>query len=174
MQLEDGESYEGLTLRDEALAGRRLRMIGFRAVRLVGCDLSNAEWERPALYDVAFERCRLTGFRMTQARGAGVVFSDCQAQYLQLEGCKVERLRFERCLAVEASFMRSRLPGVVFVETDLTSAVMSGCSLAGGDLRGCRIGGIRAQIADFAGTTVDSEQAAALLKGEAGIEVRPL
>jgi uncharacterized protein YjbI with pentapeptide repeats len=76
-RFENGESYEGLTLRGEVLAGQRLRMVGLRGVRLVDCDLSNAEWDRPRLDQVVFDRCRLTGFRMSSARGGDVRFADC-------------------------------------------------------------------------------------------------
>jgi fluoroquinolone resistance protein len=172
--LEDTESYDGLTLQGERLSDQRLRMVGLRRTRLIDCDLSNAQWERPHLTEVVFERCRLTGFRLSQARGAEVVFTGCQAQYLQLEGCQLKKTRFERCVLTDSTLMRSQLAGALFKESDLSGAVLTGSSLRGGDLRGCRIGGIRAAIADLAGTTLDPEQAAALLLGEAEINVRPL
>jgi fluoroquinolone resistance protein len=173
LRFEDGESYDGLALRGEALAGQRLRMVGPRGVRLVDCDLSNAEWDRPRLDQVVLERCRLTGFRVSSARGDDVHFTTCQAQYLQLEGCQLLRVRFEGCAVTEASFMRTQLPAAVFRDTDLSGTVLAGSSLRDGDLRGCRLAGIRARIADLAGVTVDPEQAAALLLGEAEIHVRP-
>jgi uncharacterized protein YjbI with pentapeptide repeats len=172
--LEDTETYDGLTLQGERLSDQRLRMVGLRRSRLVDCDLSNAQWERPHLAEVVFERCRLTGFRLSQARGTDVIFTDCQAQYLQLEGCQLKKARFERCVLTDSTLMGSQLPDAVFQDSDLSGVVMSGSSLRGGDLRGCRIGGIRVAIADLAGTTLDPEQAAAVLLGEAGINVRPL
>jgi len=42
------------------------------------------------------------------------------------------------------------------------------------DVRGCATGGLRAATDELAGTVLDPEQAAAVVRGQAGIRVLPL
>ena len=172
LEVESGESYDDFEVRGISL-DNRLRMVRLTRGRFVDCDLSNAEWELPSLADVAFQRCRMTGFRMLRGRGGPVSFEGCLGRYLQLERCEFKGARLADCELVEASFMDCRLPGAVISGCDLTNSVLSGSRLPKADLRGSRIGGLRATWQELSGVILDPEQAMAVLKGHAGITVLP-
>ncbi|MBJ7601215.1 pentapeptide repeat-containing protein [Candidatus Nephthysia bennettiae] len=171
-RFESGESYDGFEVRGASLADR-LRMLRLSRGRFVDCDLSNAEWERPSLVDVVFERCRMTGFRIVRGRGSGISFDGCLGRYLQMERCEFKDARFTGSQLVEASFVGCQLPGAVMTGCDLTGSVMSSSRFPNADLRGSRLGGLRATWDELAGVILDPEQAMAVLKGHAGITVLP-
>jgi uncharacterized protein YjbI with pentapeptide repeats len=171
-ELESGESYDGFEVRGASL-GDRLRMVRLSRGRFVDCDLSNAEWEMPSLTDIAFERCRMTGFRILRGRGGPISFKDCLGRYLQLERCQFKKAHFSDCQLVEASFVECELPGAAISGCDLTSTVLSGSHLPKADLRGSRLGGLRASWTELEGVILDPEQAMAVLKGHADITVLP-
>jgi uncharacterized protein YjbI with pentapeptide repeats len=172
MELESGETYSDFEIQGTSIAGR-LRMLDLKKGRFVDCDLSNAEWELPALKEITFQRCRITGFRMLRGRGTQVTFRECRGRYLQLERCELKDSRFEECELVESSFVDCQLPEAVIRGCDLTDSVFTGSRFPKADLRESRLGGLRATWAELAGVTLDPEQAVAVLQGHAGIAVLP-
>jgi uncharacterized protein YjbI with pentapeptide repeats len=139
----------------------------------LGCDLSNAQWEKATIWRASITSSRLTGFRLVEGELEDVLFRECNAPMLQLFGSTLRAVRFEECKLREADLREADLRGVVFDNCDLATADFRGAKLAGADLRGSIIDGIQVGAPDLRGARVDLAQAAYLasLESVLGLEV---
>ena len=118
-------------------------------VRLDGCDLAGAEWEKAHLRRVELSACRLVGLRLSDSSIDDVQFSKCNAELARFWACSFKAARFDHCVLREASFDGSDLSGVIFRDCDLSQA----------DLRGSTLSGVQVGIRELQGVIVTSIQA---------------
>src|SRR5437763_461123 len=128
----------------------------------LGCDLSNAQWEKATLWRASVTSSRLTGFRLVEGELEDVLFRECNAPMLQLFGSRLAAVRFEECKLREADLREADLRGVVFTDCDLTMADFRGARLRGTDFRGSIVDGIQVGAPELRGAKVDLAQAAYL------------
>ena len=140
-------------------------------VRLDGCDLAGAEWEKAHLRRVELSGCRLVGLRLSNSSVDDVLISKCNAELARFWACSFKAARFDHCVLREASFDGSDMSGVVFRDCDLSQADLRNTKLKGADLRGSAITGVQVGIKDVQGVIVTSSQAIQLA-GLLGVTVQ--
>ncbi|MGH7912541.1 MAG: pentapeptide repeat-containing protein [Candidatus Dormibacteraceae bacterium] len=180
LDLEGGElrGARGVTLqrgrlRRVALIGSGFRFAHLQDVSFEDCDLSGVTIERCRLERVELKRCRLTGAQLRQSRASGLVLTGCPGLYLLLQEVNLRGALLTQCQLREATFQDCQLDGAEIRDSDLGEAVLMGGSWKACDVRGSRIDGLRANLGDLRGLRCDLDQAAALLRGAAGIDVVP-
>jgi uncharacterized protein YjbI with pentapeptide repeats len=140
-------------------------------VRLEGCDLAGAEWEKAHLRRVEFSGCRLVGLRLSDSSLEDMQIVKCNADLARFWSCSFKAVRFDHCVLREASFDGSDLSGVVFRDCDLSQADLRNTKLKRADLRGSTISGVQVGIKELQGAIVTSSQAI-LLAGLLGVTVQ--
>ena len=140
-------------------------------VRLDGCDLAGAEWEKAHLRRVELGGCRLVGLRLSDSSLEDVLIGKCNAELARFWACSFKGARFEQCVLREASFDGSDLSGVVFRGCDLSQADLRNTRLKGADLRGSTIAGVQVGVKELQGAIVTSSQAIQLA-GLLGVTLR--
>src|SRR5450759_4701401 len=108
-----------------------------------------------------------------QSPGSSAGMTTRRLQYTRQHDHRVSR-RHAAGSSSSRALMECVLSDATFVSCDLTRAVLTRSPLNGADLRGCEIAGIRATLTDLAGTVLDLEQAAAVLRRQAGVTVLPV
>ncbi|HJZ49999.1 MAG TPA: pentapeptide repeat-containing protein [Roseiflexaceae bacterium] len=145
-------------------------------VRLDGCDLAGAEWEKAHLRRVEFSGSRLVGLRLSDSSLEDVAIVKCNAELARFWSSSFKGVRFDHCVLREASFEGSDLSRVVFRGCDLGKADLRNTRLKGADLRGSTITGVQVGIKDLQGAIVTSSQAiqlAGLLGVMVVLDTRP-
>ena len=128
-------------------------------VRLDGCDLAGAEWEKAHLRRVEMSGCRLVGMRLSASSLEDVQISKCNAELARFWACSFKAARFDHCVLREASFDDSDFSGVIFRDCDLSQADLRNTKLKGADLRGSNLTGVQVGIRDLQGVIVTAIQA---------------
>ena len=128
-------------------------------VRLDGCDLAGAEWEKAHLRRVELSGCRLVGLRLSASSLEDVQLVKCNAELARFWDCSFKAARFDHCVLREASFAGSDLSGVTFRDCDLTQADLRNTKLKGADLRGSTLTGVQVGIKELQGAIVTPIQA---------------
>jgi uncharacterized protein YjbI with pentapeptide repeats len=128
-------------------------------VRLDGCDLAGAEWEKAHLRRVELSGCRLVGLKLSDASVEDVLISKCNAELGRFWGCSFKAARFDHCVLREVSFDGSDLSGVILRDCDLSQADLRNTKLKGADLRGSTLSGMQVGIRELQGVIVTSIQA---------------
>ena len=140
-------------------------------VRLDGCDLAGAQWEKAHLRRVELSGCRLVGLRLSDSSLEDVQIIKCNAELARFWACSFKAARFDHCVLREASFDGSDLLGVIFRDCDLSQADLRNTKLKGADLRGSTIAGVQVGIKELQGAIVTSSQAIQLA-GLLGVTVQ--
>jgi uncharacterized protein YjbI with pentapeptide repeats len=140
-------------------------------VRLDGCDLAGAEWEKAHLRRVELSGCRLVGLRLSDSSLEDLQIIKSNAELARFWSCSFKAARFDHCVLREASFDGSDLSGVIFRDCDLSQADLRNTKLKAADLRGATINGVRVGIKDLQGAIVTSSQAI-YLAGLLGLTVQ--
>jgi uncharacterized protein YjbI with pentapeptide repeats len=140
-------------------------------VRLDGCDLAGAEWEKAHLRRVELIGCRLVGLRLSAASLEDVQLVKCNAELARFWDCSFKAARFDHCVLREASFADSDLSGVIFRDCDLSQADLRNTKLKGADLRGSTLVGVQVGIKELQGAIVTPIQAIQLA-GLLGVTVQ--
>jgi uncharacterized protein YjbI with pentapeptide repeats len=128
-------------------------------VRLDGCDLAGAEWEKAHLRRVELSGCRLVGLKLSDSSLDDLLVSKCNVELARFWKCSFKAARFDHCVLREASFDGSDLSGVIFRDCDLSQADLRNTKLKGADLRGSTISGVQVGIRELQGVIVTSIQA---------------
>jgi uncharacterized protein YjbI with pentapeptide repeats len=128
-------------------------------MRLDGCDLAGAEWEKAHLRRVEMSGCRLVGMRLSASSLEDVQISKCNAELARFWACSFKAARFDHCVLREASFDDSDLSGVIFRGCDLSQADLRNTKLKGADLRGSNLTGVQVGIKDLQSAIVTPIQA---------------
>ena len=128
-------------------------------VRLDGCDLAGAEWEKAHLRRVELSGCRLVGLRLSNTSLEDVQIVKCNVELARFWACSFKAARFDHCVLREASFDGSDLTGVILRDCDLSQADLRNTKLKGADLRGSTITGVQVGIKELQGVIVTSIQA---------------
>ena len=150
--------------RRSALEGSVLSRLRVLDSRLEKCNASNAEWDNAHLRRIEFLGCRLTGISLINANCSEVLFKDCKAEFLRCEGSKWTNVRFENCLLTAADFRRTTFDQAAFIHCDLRNVDFEHAKLTFLDLRDSTLDGARIEPSQFAGLTIDSPQALALIR----------
>jgi uncharacterized protein YjbI with pentapeptide repeats len=140
-------------------------------VRLDGCDLAGAEWEKAHLRRVELIGCRLVGLRLSASSLEDVQLVKCNAELARFWDCSFKAARFDHCVLREASFADSDLSGVIFRDCDLSQADLRNTKLKGADLRGSTLAGVQVGIKELQGAIVTPIQAIQLA-GLLGVTVQ--
>jgi uncharacterized protein YjbI with pentapeptide repeats len=140
-------------------------------VRLDGCDLAGAEWEKAHLRRVELSGCRLVGLRLSDSSLEDMQIVKSNAELARFWSCSFKAARFDHCVLREASFDGSDLSGVIFHNCDLSEADLRNTKLKGADLRGSTITGVQVGIKEIQGAIVTSSQAIQLA-GLLGVTVK--
>ena len=159
-----GVVFDTCEFRRSAFEGSVLSRLRLLDSRLEKCNASNAEWANAHLRRIEFLGCRLTGISLINANCSEVLFKDCKAEFLRCEGSKWTNVRFENCLLTAADFRRTTFDRAAFIHCDLRNVDFEHAKLTFLDLRDSTLDGARIEPSQFAGLTIDSPQALALIR----------
>jgi len=159
-----GVVFDTCEFRRSAFEGSVLSRLRLLDSRLEKCNASNAEWNNAHLRRIEFLGCRLTGISLINATCSDVLFKDCKAEFLRCEGSKWTNVRFENCLLTAADFRRTTFDRAAFIHCDLRNVDFEHAKLTFLDLRDSTLDGARIEPSQFAGLTIDSPQALALIR----------
>ncbi len=135
-----------------------------RDVRLIGCDLSNAELRGFEATRVEFIDCRLVGMKAFECRWQDVLVENCVARYAQFADGHARTCEFKASQLEDVDFRGADLEGAIFLHGTLERADLTGAKLKGVDLRGTKIDGITLRPQDAAGLIVSAPQAMQLAR----------
>ncbi len=163
--------FEYVSCRRVSFNNTSLTLAQLFDVRLDGCDLAGAEWEKAHLRRVELSGCRLVGLRLSDSSLEDLQISKCNGELVRFWSCSFKAARFDHCVLREASFDGSDLSGVVFRDCDLSQADLRNTKLKRADLRGSTLTGIQVGIKELQGAIVTSSQAIQLA-GLLGVTVQ--
>jgi uncharacterized protein YjbI with pentapeptide repeats len=158
--------FEGVCFSGCTIAGLRLR-----DVRMIRCDLSNAEARAFDARRVEFVECRLSGLRAFECRWQDVLVENCLARYAQFNEGILKLMEFRSSQFDDSDFRGADLSGAVFDQVVLTRADLTGARLEGADLRGAELEGVIARPEDVRGAIVTPAQAMGLAR-LLGLDIR--
>ena len=127
------------------------------------CDLSGLRLTGGVFRRVRFDGCRCMGLSLERADLRDVSFADCVLNYLSLTACKLRDVAFSRCQMENAMLYACRQEGLILDTCGMTCAEIVETKLAGVDLSNCEIGGLRASIQCLEGAQASLMQAPTLL-----------
>ena len=137
-------------------------------------DLSNADLGGGELNRVRFERCRMTGFKATEAKLQDVAFVRCKLDLASLRGAKLRNVTFEDCVLDDADITAAEIRETRFDGCTLRRVLIDGARMRSVDLRGSDIEP-DGDVTALRGATIDPVQLVALgplLARGLGIDVR--
>ncbi len=170
-QAAEGVLFERVHFKRVFLNGVNLASAQFIDVRLDGCDLTGAAWEKAHLNRVEVIGSRIMGLKLLDANVEDVLFKDSNGEFAMFWSSVFKRVRFENCKLSEASFGDANLSGVVFDKCDLTNANFQNATLAGADFRGSKLDGLRVGLKELQGAIIEPSQAVNVV-GLLGITVK--
>jgi uncharacterized protein YjbI with pentapeptide repeats len=161
--LEDQGRNDGLLISEPEWAGRELRGVQFREVRIAGGDLSGAALhdcgfadavidranlatlhaERATLMRVRLAGCRMTGVQWTESTLRDVIVEDCRMDLASLRFSRLERVLFRDCVMNGLDLYETSLTHVVFERCDLRETELRGARFNRSLLHDCHLEGIR-------------------------------
>ena len=155
-------TFECMILERANLAKSAMRFLRLKDVRLLKCDLSNADWPSSAFERVEVLEGRLTGLKAAEATFQDVSFVACKADLAQFRYASFRDCRFEDCLLRDADFQGADLRGVSFRGSDVRGANFTGAKLDQADFRGVQLDEVILRPSDLKGVIIDAGQAVAL------------
>lgn len=158
--------FEAVSFSGCTIAGLRLR-----DVRMIHCDLSNAELRAFDARRVEFVECRLTGVRAFECRWKDILIENCLARYAQFNDGILKHAEFRNSQFDDCDLRGADLSGAIFDQVVLTRADLTGARLEGADLRGAELEGIAARAEDVRGAIVTPAQAMGLAR-LLGLDIR--
>lgn len=179
--------FERCNMRRADFTGTKLDGTAWRSCRaafaqFVGADLSDASFvasdfnncalRRSTLAAAMFDRCKLTGADLSDAKAFDVRFEETLLIHAKLPGYSFRKQTLKKIDFGQADLRKCDFRATIFDECSLRDAIMTGSRFDGADLRGADLGGLRLVDASlFRGATISREQAGQLLS-ELGINVR--
>lgn len=155
-------SFDRAVLKRVDLGESQLRLLQLLDVRLEGCDLASARWEKAHIQRAELLSCRLVGFSLLDAQCDNMLIQRCNAEAGRFWNTSFRASRFEHCSLKAASFENSDLSGVLFHKCDLREADLRRAKLKGADIRGCQIDGAQIGVSELKGLIVSPAQAVEL------------
>lgn len=150
---------ENCILQRVSFTRSKLSGLKLKDVRLIECDLANAEATAPKILRTEFLNCRLIGFRMPEADCQHVLISEGDAAFSQSRFGIFKAAEFNACNFTAADLQNTDLRGAILRGCNFTKAEMTGAKLDGADFRGSRVEGLAANAEDLKGAIVDPAQA---------------
>lgn len=151
--------FENCILQRVTFTRSKLPGLRLRDVRLIECDLGNAEAPGMTIVRTEFLNCRLTGFRAVEAGCQHLLISEGDAAYSQFRSSTFVAGEFNSCNFADADFQNSDLRGAVLKGCDFKNAEMTSARLDNADFRGSRVEGLVVNAEDLKGAIVDPAQA---------------
>ncbi|MCS4088614.1 pentapeptide repeat-containing protein [Rhizobium sp. BK176] len=182
----EGWSFDGCHIREANFTGANLRStmwrrcrggeVYFRAADLTDsrsevCDLNNSVFEGAVLENARYDRSKLVGVSIVDAKTTNLQFEKSILNDAVLSGISFKKqtvtgVHFEYAQLKSCDFTEA-----VFEESSLRNATLERCKFRGADLRGASIMGFTlATIRSMKGAIISQDQAAYLLY-EVGVEV---
>jgi uncharacterized protein YjbI with pentapeptide repeats len=149
--------FERAHLRDVDLEDSKLRALELVDVRGERFSAANGDWGGAALRRVAFQKSRMTGLNLGEARIEEARFEGCKLDYANFRHCVIEHVSFEDCVLANADFQGARIYAARFSGCQLTAADFTKAELAHVDLRGSELA-LAGSVLGLRGATIDSLQ----------------
>jgi uncharacterized protein YjbI with pentapeptide repeats len=137
----------------------------------VAGDFNNCAFRRSILTAASFERCKLTGADLSEAKTLDIRFEETLLIHAKLPGYSFRKQTLKKLDFGQADLRKCDFRATIFEECSLRDANMMGSRFEGADLRGADLGGLRLVDASlFRGAVISREQAGQLLS-ELGMHV---
>ena len=135
------------------------------------CDLNNTQWRRARLASARFSNVKLTGARLADVAGLGLVFEESLLISTDLRGLSFRKQRLVQLDLSDADLTGCDFTDAVFDGGSLRNANLTKTRFAGADLRQVDLGGLKLpDTSVLKGATISYHQAAELL-AELGLHV---
>jgi len=184
LALGDDESIEHALIRDQDLSRSQAERVLFdevlfRSVRLQesvlpkltisGCGVNDSDFstlvaEEGDFTQSTFERSKLTGIVVTQARVKDTKFDSCAIDLANWRGSTLKSVTFVDCNLQDTDFQGATLQSVTFEKCDLRSVQLSQTTMKNVNICGSQIDGIGIELSALQGLKVDMGQAIYLAK----------
>lgn len=182
-----GWTFERCNLRHTDFTGSKLEGTAWRScraalARFIGADLSDATviasdfnncvLRRSTITAATFERCKLTGSDLSEAKALNVHFEETLLIHAILPGFSFRKQTLKKIDFGQADLRKCDFRATIFEECSLRDSIMTGSRFDAADLRGADLGGLKlVDASQFRGATISREQAGQLLS-ELGLNVQ--
>jgi uncharacterized protein YjbI with pentapeptide repeats len=165
--LGDAAEFEQVEFRGELTVEPGAADVELSQCRLVGVDLTSAEFDGLRLTDVVLDGCQLAGAVLAHTSLWRVTLVDCRLSGLVATGLDARHVRISACRADGVNLRASRWETSVFEGVDLTEADFGGAHLSGAVLRRCDLTNADLSKATLTGTALHGSVLEGVRGGEA-------
>lgn len=164
--------FDRVLIRRGHFANIQWKLLQLLDVRMDGCDLASARWEKPHIQRAELLGCRLLGMTIQDAQCDNLLIQGCNAEAARFWASSFRGTRFEGCSLKAASFEGSNLGGAVFRGCNMSGCDLRRAKLKGADVRGCDLSGVQITPVEMKGLIVTPTQAAELA-ALFGLDIQP-
>lgn len=130
----------------------------------VNCDFSNSNLDDGGIQKVKIDDSKFIGMYISSSNLNEVTFKNCNMNYFNLSDSKLEKINFISNDMSFNTFTCLKLKNIIFEECKLVKLNIVDTNLKNINLSSCNIEGIKANLDDLKGSTLNSIQAIGLVQ----------